>query len=73
YAPLSEASTSDWLSEDNMEVNRSSSFSGYRTRSSFATSGYRSSTGSSAARHTRHRIPSNKTYWSDDPDYESQF
>lgn len=83
YARLSE--TSDYLaSEDNMEpVTRSSSFSGYRTRSSLASSGYRSSTASS--RHTwrsrdeaastwrRGGRSTNWTYWSDDgAEYESQ-
>lgn len=83
YARLSE--TSDYLaSEDNMEpVTRSSSFSGYRTRSSLASSGYRSSTASS--RHTwrsrdeaasawrRGGRSANWTYWSDDgAEYESQ-
>ncbi|XP_031567652.1 uncharacterized protein LOC116302491 [Actinia tenebrosa] len=71
YAPLSEASASDWLSEDNMDVGRSSSFS-YRDRNSLTTSGYRSSTASSQT--SRHRYPASKTlYWSDDPDTESQF
>ncbi|XP_078379689.1 rho guanine nucleotide exchange factor 11-like isoform X2 [Oculina patagonica] len=83
YARLSE--TSDYLaSEDNMEsVGRPSSYSGYRTRSSLASSGYRSSTASS--RHTwRSREESttqlrrgvrsnNRAYWSDDgAEYESQ-